>query len=69
MKRLIENYINGNLDDAKRLAKRFSYWKIRCALVDDYGYSIEKAALTADYLKGADCWKEICALKEQEDPY
>lgn len=60
MKSLIENYLNGNLTDAKRQAKRFSTWEIRDALQAMAGYSLEKATLTADWLHGRDCWQEAC---------
>lgn len=60
MNTLIENYVNGNLTDAKRQAKRFSTWEIRDALVDMLGYSLNKATLTADWLHGRDCWQEAC---------
>lgn len=51
MKTLLENFINGNLTTARKQAKRFSHVAIRTALVEDYGFSLNKAALTADYLK------------------
>lgn len=49
MQTLIENFINGNLTDAKRQATRFSTWEIRDALQDAAGYSLNKATLTADF--------------------
>jgi hypothetical protein len=63
MNRLIDNLINGNHKDAKRLAKRFPNWAIREALMEDYGYSETKATLTADWLKGRDCWQAACDAK------
>ena len=59
MQTMIDNLINGNLADAKRQAKRFPAWQIRDSLTDA-GYSLNKAALTADWLKGRDCWQEAC---------
>jgi hypothetical protein len=50
MKSLIENYINGNLSDARKQAKKYSQSKIREALLE-YGFSELKAALVAAWLK------------------
>jgi hypothetical protein len=60
MNSMIENYLNGNLSDAKRQAKRFSAWSIREALQEYAGYSLNKATLTTDWLKGRDCWQAAC---------
>ena len=46
---MINNYINGNLADAKRQAKQFSLWQIYVALKGHY--SRNKAAAIAYYLK------------------
>ena len=59
MNTLIENFINGNLAIAKKQAKRFPAWEIRDAL-QDAGYSLKKATLTADWLKDRDCWQAAC---------
>lgn len=48
----INNYINGNLSDAKRQAKRFKLDQIREGLRDYCGYGFQKASLTAEWLKG-----------------
>jgi len=60
MNTLIQNYVNGNLATAKRQAKRFAAWRIREAFVESFGYSLNKATLTADWLKGRDCWQAAC---------
>lgn len=60
MKKLIENFINGNLTDAKEQAQRHSWKKIFQALRDDYGYSEAKAIATADYLKGEGSFQRAC---------
>jgi len=62
MKTLIENYINGNLSDAKRQAKpkRITLRAISDALQNDYGYSEHKAIMTAYYLKGQCTFQEAC---------
>jgi hypothetical protein len=60
MKTMIENYINGNLSDARKQAKRFSHRAIREALQEMCGYSLNKAALTADWLKTGEGRQEAC---------
>ena len=60
MKALLENFTNGNLTTARKQAKRFSHAAIRSALVEDYGYSLNKAALTADYLKTGTGFQAAC---------
>lgn len=59
MNELIDNLINGNLKDARRIAWGYKEWAIREALIE-YGYSLNKAVLTTDYLKGRDCWQAAC---------
>ena len=59
MESLISNLINGNLTDAKKQGRRFAAWQIREALIE-IGYSANKATLTADWLKGRDCWQAAC---------
>lgn len=60
MQTMIDNYINGNLTDAKRKAKRFSVASIRAALMDGCGYSFKKATLTAEYLKTGNGFQLAC---------
>lgn len=59
MNKLIDNLINGNLKDAKRLAKRFSGLRIVEAL-KEAGHSERKALLGAAWVKGSPCWQEYC---------
>ena len=49
MDTMIDNFINGNLTDAKRQAKRFSLHKIYTALLERY--NVRKASAIAVYLK------------------
>lgn len=56
---LVNNRINGNLGEAKRQAAFFENYEIRDAFIEA-GYSEHKATLTADWLKGRDCWQESC---------
>ncbi len=60
MNELIENIINGNLRDARKQAEAFELSEIRTALVDEYGYSVNKAILTAYWLKTGEGWQESC---------
>lgn len=50
MNQLLQNYINGNLTDATRQAKRFSYSRILVALYEA-GYGPAAAIAIAAYLK------------------
>jgi hypothetical protein len=61
MKKMIENYINGNLKDAKKQAERFTQQAIYRYLRNVLGWTENKSDLTAAWLKGADCWDALCA--------
>ena len=60
MKNLITNYINGNLAEARRAAKRHSFATIAWTLVEECGYSTEKARLTARWLKTGEGYQAAC---------
>jgi hypothetical protein len=60
MNSLLENFLNGNLTEAKKQARRYSLQKIRHTLQDEYGFSPLKAALTACYLKTGEGFQEAC---------
>lgn len=60
MKTLISNFENGNLTEARKSAKRFSHKAIRAALQYLLGYSLNKAALTADWLKTGKGFQAAC---------
>lgn len=57
---LCELYINGNISDAKKIARRFASARIQMCLVERFGYSERKARLTTEHMRGADCWQEAC---------
>jgi hypothetical protein len=57
--RLVADFFNGNLTDARRIAKTCSHANIRFCFLEA-GYSEHKAALTADYLKTGRGWQECC---------
>lgn len=65
MKRLIENFINGNLTDAKKDAKRFRLQTIYNTLRRDHGFSHERAYATAYYLKypSQETYQKACDAK------
>ncbi len=60
MNSMLNNYVNGNLWDARKQASRFSHAAIRNALRALFGYSIRKAALVADYLKTGEDFQAAC---------
>ncbi len=47
----IENFINGNLSDATKQARRIGYWKLVDSLAEDYGKTEGEAESIAYYLK------------------
>ncbi len=63
MNSLINNYINGNITDARKQGKRHSQDAIRRALIEEYGFSELKAALTAAHIKTGEGWQEACDAK------
>ena len=60
MNEMIETFINGNLSDARKMAKRTNAKAIREALINEYGYSFKKATLTAEYLKTGEGYQAAC---------
>jgi len=60
MNSLIQNYINGNLTDAKRQAARYDLFSIARALRNDYGYSRNAATMIASFLKGRCTFQAAC---------
>lgn len=65
-KSAIENLINGNLSDSRRLAKRHSFTMLRATAEEGFGMSKNKAVAAAAYLKADEvsresAWREWCA--------
>ena len=60
LRELVKTEINGNLKDAKEMAKDYSLTQIRLAYQSYAGYSLRKALLTAKWLKGSDCYQAAC---------
>ncbi len=63
MKTMLDNYINGNIKDARRQARSLNKLSIVLALKNDYGYSIEKAMAVAHHIKTGEGWQEACDAK------
>ena len=57
---MINNYINGNLTEAKAQATKYTVSRIRSELIDSLGYSSKKAQLTAEWLKGKGSYQAAC---------
>lgn len=57
---VLNNFINGNLQDAKQGAKNVSANKLYCALIECYGYSTNKAHHTVKYLKHGGSFQAAC---------
>lgn len=60
MKTVIENYINGNLTDAKKGAKNYSDRSLAIFMVENFGYEPSKARIIAYYLKGHATYQMAC---------
>jgi hypothetical protein len=60
MNALINNFINGNLKDAKRQARNYTLTALAQAFRDRAGYSFEKAQRTANYLKNIGSYQAAC---------
>lgn len=56
----LEDYFNGNLDDAKRRARRQSRIALRTVLVEDYGKTLSAAVAIVDFLKDGGSFDAAC---------
>lgn len=52
MSNTIDNLLNGNISDAKKLAKSQGWEKLYKAARDEYGMTEKKARALADFLTG-----------------
>lgn len=59
MKSMIDNLINGNIAEAKKIAKHRKLTAIYNYLID-IGYSERKAMVTASFLKGETDFQTYC---------
>ena len=55
-----EQYINGNIKDAKRLLRNTDGLKIAEIFSNVFGYSMNKALLTAGHIKGLNSFQSAC---------
>ena len=60
MNSIIDNYINGNLTDARRMAKGKKLDAITRCMKEDYGFSDKKAMFVAMFLKNKATFQESC---------
>jgi len=63
MNTMIDSYQNGNLADAKRQAKRYSYRQIIRFCREELGWGTDAAMGIADYLKGHITFDQHCENK------
>lgn len=56
----IDDYINGNLTDAKRRAKQAGRRRLTEALSEDYGYSTETTLAIVAYLLDGGSFQAAC---------
>lgn len=63
---MIDNYLNGNLTDAKRAARRFRESTILTELSREYGYTLEASAAIAAYLKGTGPFEDACIAEYRQ---
>jgi hypothetical protein len=63
MKTAFENLENGNLSDAKRLARRYSVFRLATYAQLRLGWSCRKALAAACYLKGENTFQAYCDAK------
>lgn len=65
--RCIDDLLNGNLSDAKRMAQHKPLHKIRTVLMRDYGYKEASATVTANYLKGRATFQDHCDQLDRDN--
>lgn len=66
MKACIENYINGNLADAKRQARKFSQLRLYLLLRKEYDKGHSEAMAITNFLKSKGTWQAACDAGNKE---
>lgn len=56
----INDFINGNLNDAKKSAKRIGWAELYVVLRDEYDKNEREARAIANYLKGKGTFQQAC---------
>lgn len=62
----IDDYINGNLKDAKRRAKKAGRKQVITALREEYGYSAESTLAIVAYLLDGGDFQLACDAEQNE---
>lgn len=62
----IDDYINGNLSDAKVRACRVGRRRIIQSLREDYGYGAESTLAITKFLFGDGTFQEACEVEHKE---
>jgi hypothetical protein len=65
MEQLISDYVNGNLAEAKRRARRYSLQKLVDGFLD-YGHGLHAAYDIANFLKGYGTFQAACDAEHAE---
>lgn len=60
MQEMLNNFINGNLKEAREQARRFNLISIAMSLEEQCGYSKLKAGRVSVWLKTGRGWQEAC---------
>lgn len=63
---IADDYINGNLTDAKKRARRLTGLALMQHFQDHCGYSADTAAKIAAYLKGVGSFQAACDAEHAE---
>lgn len=63
MQKVFNNLINGNLEDAKKGAKRYSGKKLCAYATEELGWSFAVASAASGYLVGALKFQAYCDAK------
>ena len=63
MKTILNNYINGNLTDAKAGARRYSLAKLAAHIANNYIADTSAALAIAEYLKGKSTFDNACRVE------
>ena len=63
MQKVFDNLINGNLEDAKRGAKRYSGKKLCAYATEELGWTFAVSCAASGYLKNALSFQSYCDAK------
>jgi hypothetical protein len=66
MQNIIDNYINGNLTEAKKLARNKTIAQLGNFMVQELGFTGRRAGAIALYLKGRITFQTCCDIEFEE---